>query len=429
MRRAGESRQPIERQSNRVLIVVTTRSYRAQAFLDAARALGVPVVIGTERAQALAPLNPTGNLTLPAGDPDAGLAAIAAFAKEHPLGAVVAADDDASPLAARARELLGLPGHGASAVETSLNKHHTRAAFRRAGLPTPSFELVAGDADVLAAAGRAPYPCVLKPLHSSASRGVIRANDRRELLAAHRRIQTMLQGPAAVLVEGYVPGREYALEGLMTHGVPRTLALFEKPDPLEGPYFEETIYITPPRVSTGGKKEIEAVVHSATRALGLSHGPVHAEVRVNEEGVWPLEIAPRSIGGLCSRTLRFTGGASLETVLLGHALGRPEGDLPAEPDAAGVMMLPIPHGGILRGIDGLEEARRVPGVEDVRITIPLGDELVPLPEGDRYLGFIFARAASSAAVEVALRTAHDALSFDIRVDATRTRPANAEVHE
>jgi len=406
----------------RVLLLMTVTSYRAGAFLDAARSLGVPVVVGSDREQALAPLHPDGHLTLDFADEPRAVSDIAAFAKARPLDAVIAADDDGVILAARAAEVLGLAHAPVAAVRAARSKLASRKTFARAGLPTPRFEAVPVMADPVSLARRAAYPCVLKPLHLAASRGVIRANEPKELIAAFTRIAALLRQPGTaaageeertILVEDYIPGIEVAVEGIVTAGRLRVLAVFDKPDPLEGPYFEETIYVTPSRLSTEQQEAVTAATRLAVAALGITHGPVHAEVRVEGDRAWPLEIAPRSIGGLCSKALRFGDRVSLEELILRHALGIDVSGLAREPRAAGVMMIPIPRAGTLAEVQGIESARGVPGVEDVRITIPIGQEVVPLPEGSRYLGFVFARAGSPADVERALREAHTLLSFEI----------------
>jgi biotin carboxylase len=263
---------------------------------------------------------------------------------------------------------------------------------------------------------------VLKPTILAASRGVIRADDEAGFVAAFRRIEAILRTPEVaahgaeaeqVLVEGFIPGREVALEGLLVDGELTVLALFDKPDPLDGPFFEETLYVTPSRLPAAEQEAIRHVTGWAAVALGLREGPVHAELRVNAAGPWVIELAARSIGGLCSRTLRFGTGMSLEEVILRHALGIELDSLERERQPAGVMMLPIPRGGVLQAVHGQEAAERVPGIEAVTITAHRGQELVPLPEGSRYLGFVFARAETPETVEAALREAHRRLSFDI----------------
>jgi biotin carboxylase len=425
---------------HRVLLLMTTHTYRASAFLDAARRLGVAVVVGSERPQALAAANPAGHLTLDFLAPEEAARAIVDFAKTYPLDGVVAADDDGVIVAARAAAALGLPHNPVMAVEAARNKYRMRQILAEAGLPGPRFWRFAIDDDPAELARQVDYPCVIKPLSLSASRGVIRADDAQQFVAAFRRVVAIVRqrqssgvrGAARhILVETFIPGAEVALEGLLTEGRLRVLAIFDKPDPLDGPFFEETLYVTPSRLAAAVQEAIVGCVADVVAALGLRHGPVHAEVRANDRGAWLLEIAPRSIGGLCSRALRFGGGLSLEELLLRHALGFAVEAWERERVAAGVMMIPIPHGGILRLVAGQEEAKRVAGIEDVRITIPLGHEVVPPPEGSRYLGFIFARDETPGGVEAALREAHRRLSFVITPadeppgQGGRPRPATA----
>ena len=409
---------------DRVLLLMTATSYKAGAYLDAARRLGLAVTVGSDRPQALADLNPAGHLMLDFAAPERAVREIETFARQNPIHAVLAADDDGAVLAALAAGSLGLAHHLPDAVRAAGDKLLTRERLQAAGLPTPWFERLALADDPHAAAGRLRYPCVLKPLALAGSRGVMRADDAAGFSAALRRLVVLLarpdarradgRAPEAVLAEGYIPGREFAIEGLLTHGRFRVLAIFDKPDPLEGPSFEETIYVTPSRLALEERRALVEGAQAAIRALGLAHGPVHAELRLNEGQAWALEIAPRSIGGLCSRAVRFEGDVTLEELILRHALGRDFGTLEREREASGVMMIPIPARGRLEAVRGVEQARGVPGVVDIRISIPPGQLLEPLPEGARYLGFIFARAAGAADAEAALRDAHRKLSFDIQ---------------
>ena len=409
---------------DRVLLLMTATSYKAGAFLDAARRMGVAVSVGSDRPQALAAMNPAGHLTLDFAAVERSVREIESFARLNPVHAVLAADDDGVLLAALAAEALGLEHQPPDAVRAAGSKRLTRERLRAAGLPTPWFECFALTDDPAVLAARLQYPCVIKPLALAGSRGVMRADDATGFSAAFRRLAALLArpdarlagaGPAdALLVEGYIPGREVAIEGLLTHGRFRVLAIFDKPDPLEGPFFEESIYLTPTRLDLDERRAVVESAQAAIRALGLTHGPVHAELRFNPSGAWVLEIAPRSIGGLCSRALRFDDGVSLEEIVLRHALGRDIEAFERERLAAGVMMIPIPARGRLEGVRGVEQARGVVGVADVRISIPPGQLIEPLPEGARYLGFIFARAEGPAAAEAALHEAHRKLSFDIQ---------------
>ncbi len=411
------------RSMDRLILLMTERTYRATAFMEAAARLGLPVVVASERPQVLEAANPEGHLTIPFGRPDEAVARIAAFARDHATGAVLATDDDGVVIAARAAAAIGLAHSSAAAVAAARDKHATRRLLEEAGERTPWFERhrVADDPEAIARTIR--YPCVIKPLALSASRGVIRADDPVGFVEAFRRVAAILASEAGrgvaderrewILVEEYLDGEEMALEGILDAGRLRVLALFDKPDRLTGPYFEESIYVTPTRRPDAIVRQVEQGARRAVAALGLTHGPVHIEMRLDANGPWVVEVAPRSIGGLCARTLRFGEGMGLEEIILLAALGRPVPSWRREARAAAVMMIPIPAAGVLRGVEGVEGARAVEGIEDVMITIPPGGRYVPLPEGDRYLGFLFARADRPDAAEAALREAHRRLRFDI----------------
>jgi len=358
------------------------------------------------------------------GDAETATRSIVAYGTEHPVDAIVAVDDSATILAARAAAALDLPHNPPEAAEAARDKGIMRDLFARHGVPSPIYRRFPLTEDPRHIAAHVTYPCVVKPLRLSGSRGVIRADDPAEFVAAFTRLRTMLLGegvdPAqtTVLVEDFIPGVEVALEGLLTDGELRVLALFDKPDPLDGPFFEETIYVTPSRLPADIQAAIAVATAAAARALGLRTGPVHAELRVNERGPWLVEIAGRSIGGRCSTILEFGAGMTLEELILRHAVGLPLDSLdrrvPSGRDAAGAMMIPIPAAGILAGVSGEDAAAATPHVTGVEISAPIGGRIVTLPEGSAYLGFIFARAADPATVEAALRSAHARLHFTIK---------------
>ena len=370
--------------------------------------------MGSNEAQVLEAFSGGRTLTLDFGDLDRGSAQIVELTRDRPPRSVVGVDETTCILAAKACSALGLPHNPVAAMEAAADKHRQRLALQAGGLPLPDFQLVEGPETWRQMASGQRYPCVLKPLALSASRGVLRANDPAEFMAAAERIAAILgDDRAPILVEGYIPGAEVALEGLMQAGRLMPLALFDKPDPMEGPTFEETLYVTPSRLAPGTQAAVLDMAQRAADALGLTEGPVHAEFRLNDQGVWPLEIAARTIGGLCARSLSFGAGVSLEDLVLRHALGLPIESLTREARAAGVMMIPIPKAGTLEAVSGKDEAAAVPGIVDVTISIPVGQRLVPLPEGDKYLGFIFAKAETPDEAEAALRRAHRLLEFRI----------------
>jgi biotin carboxylase len=314
-------------------------------------------------------------------------------------------------LAAEAAQMLCIPFHPPAAARACHDKYLARQLYQAAGLRVPSFFRAPLTDDPRTLARRAPYPCVLKPLGLSASRGVIRANTEEEFVAAFARIRKI--GEQHLQVESYIEGREFAVEGLVTDGRFQAFAIFDKPDPLPGPYFEETIYVTPSREPSDVQQALLETAARAVRSLGLSHGPVHAELRYNAAGAWMLEAHARPIGGLCARALRCEGAVALEELILRHAIGEDVSQARLESGASGVMMIPIPKGGMYESVDGVERAAGVAGIEDVIITAKPGQRLIPLPEGSSYLGFIFARGDSAAQVEKALRQSHAELRFHI----------------
>jgi biotin carboxylase len=408
-------------EKRRLLIVASKLGYQTRIFAEAAVRLGLEPVMATDRCSGMD--DPWGDhaIALKFQHPEKSAAKLVRESKD--IAGIVAVGDRPTPVAARAARKLGLPFHPPEAVDAARNKYLAREKWRDAGLPVPRYFKACVEDGWQNALRRASLPCVLKPLGLSGSRGVIRANDAAEFGAAFERICEILDRPDIrvlkdendrfIQVEQYIAGSEFALEGLMTGGVLRTLALFDKPDPLEGPFFEETIYVTPSRSPQPEQAVMQEAAQRACRALGLSDGPVHAELRFNAEGPWMLEVAARPIGGLCARALRFNAGMPLEEVIVRHALGETVGGLTLDGPASGVMMIPIPKNGIYRGVRGVAAARAVPGIDAVEITAVEGQALWTLPEGSSYLGFLFARADCAEQVERALRQAHAKLEFDI----------------
>lgn len=409
---------------SRILLLLPTTSYRTKDFIAAAERLGAEVTVASERANVLADKNPEGLLALSFLQPERAAAEAAEYSNRFPIDAVIPVDEDTAVVAASIAQALGLAHNSVESARAARDKFVMRELLARANVPIPSYKLFHLDTDPSDVTHALDYPVVVKPLFLSTSRGVIRANGPDEFLAALRRIEALLSQPEIaakggdvarkVLIERFIPGREVALEGLLTHGRLRVLAIFDKPDPLDGPFFEETIYVTPSRLHREVQLAIEKAAADAARALGLLEGPVHAELRVNREGVWLIEMAARSIGGLCSRTLRFGAGLALEDLILRHAIGMDIEPVERESRPAGVMMIPIPRAGVLREIHGLNEARAAPDIEEVTITAHITQQLVPVPEGAAYLGFIFARAETPEQVEAALRKSHSQLEFVIR---------------
>ncbi|HKH72728.1 MAG TPA: ATP-grasp domain-containing protein [Vicinamibacterales bacterium] len=420
----------------RVLLLATTTGYQIRSFGEAAKRLGVELVFASDRCDQLD--DPWADHAIPVHfwDEAYSLEAILAACRTDSIHGIIAVGDHPTILAAHVAHALGLPGNPPEAVRASRNKLASRRAFQNAGLLTPTFFEASMTDDPSALAPALTYPVVLKPLALAGSRGVMRADQASDFVWAFERLAGLLKSPDVLnerdevhgraLVESYIPGNEFAIEGVMTDAVFRPFMIFDKPDPLVGPFFEETIYVTPSRASDVVQKAIVDQVAAAARALGLRHGPIHAECRVNTKGVYLLEVAARPIGGLCARAVRFDGPQELrvplEEVLIRHSLGENIEPWRPSSDASGVMMIPIPRRGVYRGAQGVNEAAALHGIDDIRITAKPDQLLLPLPEGRSYLGFIFASGKEPADVEQALRDAHGMLAFDIAREIELVRP-------
>ena len=433
------SSRPRKVANSRLLLLVPSTSYRAGDYLAAAAELGVSVVVGSDHHQVLSDAAPGRSLEVDFEDLEAGPRAIAAYAQQYPLDAVIGTDDESAEFAAVTAKTLGLPHNAPDGVRAARDKSMFRAVTKRAGLAAPRHALTMSVDQTVRAAKRIGFPCVLKPTHRSGSQGVLRVNNPDQCEAGAVRIFKLLArggpdpGKHRLLVESYIDGDELALDGLLLGGQLHTLALFDKPDPMAGPYFEETLLVTPSRADPEVQAQAIEAVGAAARALGLTWGPIHAEVRVPQSAAGDrghtrslgggitsrpsptlLELAPRTVGGLCGRSLDFEHGWTLESLVIAAALGKLSAPPPLRSNASGVMMIPIPRSGVLHGIDGIVQARRVCGVTGVVLSIACGEVVEALPEGNRYLGFIFARRRTPEEVETALRAAHRALRIDIR---------------
>ena len=412
-----------------VLLFASKLGYQTRAFDAAARRLGVRLFYVTDRCHELT--NPWGDdaLAVRFDAPEHAAARALGEFRKHNFSGILALGDRPAIAAAYTARGLGLRGNHPVAVEACHNKLRTREIFRDAGLPTPWFRAVPLAPQPEPALLGIHYPCVLKPLSLSASQGVMRADNREEFLAGVERLRQLFERPdlrtqresdfSQALVEEYLPGIEVAMEGMLVDGDLKLLAIFDKPDPLEGPYFEETIYVAPSRLPAQLQSAIRRTAENAIRAIGLVHGPVHAEFRINQRAIWPIEVAPRPIGGLCARSLEFQSPKhenliSLEELILRDAIGEDISHWEREKLASGVMMIPVPSSGELEKVYGVEEAQRIRGITEVEITARLHDTILAWPEGSSYLGFIFAKGESATEVEHALRSAHSRLRFAIR---------------
>jgi biotin carboxylase len=411
----------------RVLLLATTTGYQTRMFADAAASMGVEVVYATDRCDHLDDPWQDGAIPVRFHEEWRSVDGVLKVLEAGPGSGVLVVGDRPSVMAAHIARLLNLPGHPPDAAVIARDKRLSRERFRSAGLLVPEFFTVPAAIDPAKILPRVTFPVVLKPTVLSASRGVIRADDALSFLTAFNRVRRLLASTDVrelhdsesdvIQIESFIPGAEYALEGVMEDGSLHPLAIFDKPEPLDGPFFEESIYVTPSRAEAGVQRRIIDEIARAAKAIGLHHGPVHAECRVNERGVYVLEVAARPIGGLCAKALRFVApgqpSIGLEELLMRLAMGQSIGEWQREPEASAVMMMPIPRSGVFKSVTGIEEAKAVPGVDNVLITAKPDQHLVALPEGSSYLGFVFAHGPTPEAAEQSVRAAHSHLRVEI----------------
>ena len=410
--------------SQRVLILLAKTTYRAKSFMEAGRKLGLEISVGSNHQQSLSELVPGSSLLLDPDDIITSVKGIVEFNSRYELSGVVAAEDDFAILAAAAAETIGLVQHSLKGVSAVRNKGSMRERLAGKEGHAIWFQSCDLSEDINSILETTRFPCVVKPVSLSGSRGVTRCNNSEEFMIAWTRLKKILaseglgkgsdESLGEVVIEEYLEGREVAVEGIMDEGRLMLIGILDKPDPMEGPFFEETILITPSRLSALLQNKLMERTEQIAVSLGLENGPIHAEFRVKREEINLLEIAPRSIGGYCSRIFRFQPESTLEELILRHSLGRQVDHYRSQGGSEGVFMLPVPKEGKLHNVFGIEEARSVKGIKDVEITLPTGAQVLPLPDGNQYLGFLFAKGKNPEFVESALREAFSILSVEIQ---------------
>ena len=407
-----------------LLLLMTTSTYRASAYIDASKKLSINLIIGTNQPDILAHLNPGSSITLDYSKNNQSLEKIIQHAEKFPIQGVLAVDEETLILGSIVANSLGLICNSVESVSATRSKYELRKILSEEGLRNPEFKLISSEENPDLISKSISFPCVMKPTFLSGSRGVIRANNKEEFKDAYFRIKNILDEPELlirgkdegkmILVEEYIDGIEVAVEGIIVNREFVPITIFDKPEPMQGPFFEETIYVTPSRLPQSIQKKILKETKNASNAIQLSNGPIHAELRVDCNGnPWIIDIASRTIGGKCSRAIKFLDGISLENIILSHVMGEKIPNIMPISSSSGVMMIPIPQSGILNGVKGKEEGLQIKGIEEIEITIPLGEKVVQLPEGDRYLGFIFANSEKSEDTIKILKEAHEKLKFNI----------------
>lgn len=360
--------------------------------------------------------------------PDRSSKEVAAYVERQCEGllvsGVLASDDWDVVAAAMIADKLGLRFVGVETALAATNKFLMRQRLRNGGAVVPDFQCFAIGDNAGEIAKSLRFPVVIKPTYGQGSLGVIRADTVDEFEKAFqytsRIIVDLDMRPSAVrdrsgiLVEQYIPGEEYTVELLMHEGKPYSLAVFEKPDPLEGPYFEEGIYVTPIRRDEKIRSLLVEAAIRGSRALGIETGPCHCELRLSGELPYILEIAARPIGGFCSQVFADLMGFDLHDLVLQNAVGLPVMPPPiADGVALGVMMLPVPGRGNLARVSGVDRALDIDGIMSVKIHVEAGSRILPYPEQSCYIGTVLATGSSADEVVARLKSAAKAVSFEL----------------
>ncbi len=397
-----------------LLLIAHPNSYRIAPYIKAANRMGVNVTVASEGKHSLISEIASG-LHITFDQPRQTVATILQAHKQTPFSGILGSDDHTVELAAMVAELLQLPHNSPRAAFCSQRKDIARAELALSACPVPLHCLIDLQQPLQKQMAGLPWPCVIKPLNMSASRGVIRADNEAAFMAACQRIKPIIQENQHdftrhhVLVEEYIDGVEIAFEGYLHNAQLHPITIFDKPEPLIGPFFEETIYVTPSRLEADLQAKILQRVQQACDAYGLTTGAVHAECRIDERDIWILEVASRTIGGDCARMLD-NKNFSIEELAISLAIDAPiKAELPDQ--ARGVMMIPIKEKGLLKRVEGLLAARDVPHIDQVEMIIPPGHEMIPLPEGNQYSGYIFASGQTPEQVTAAIKQAYAKLKF------------------
>ena len=402
-------------ENSAVILIIPSASYRTSAFITAVKKLDLKVLVISDKSQVFSGKYPDNLIIMNFHHWKDRLDEISEWSERNGLKAVIGVDEESIVLAANISNYLNKEHNPVDSVLLTKNKYLMRIELKKAGICSPWFKRFPVHESPKKIINEIIFPCVIKPTFLSASRGVIRVNTIKELSDGFKTLNDLLSleeirkrgGDQSdwILVEEYIPGKEVAIEGIVSEGKLKVLAVFDKPEPLVGPTFEETIFVTPSILPEKTLYSLFETAEIAVNTLGIVKGPVHIEIRINSSGNYILECASRSIGGICSNVLEFHGGMSLEELILRSYLGRNVEKTKLTDTARGVMMMPNEKSGILKEIRGVEDALNVKGVTDLQITLKPGENLEPLPKGDRYLGFIFAEDKDQELVIKALKNA------------------------
>ena len=382
----------------KLLLVIPENSYKSNDFVVAAEKLGIDFLIITDSEQVSSKFSDT--VIINKFDAELNKNNLK---KLKDVTHVLPVDHSALKFSGYLVDLLEVKGNKLESINLSMNKYESRKIFNSLLDIKVNNEIIKNIDDVNTFINK-NGTSVLKPIYGTASKSVLKINN---VEKNKEQIEKLMQDcfDQDLVIEEYIDGKEYALEGTIINSELKKIVIFDKPVEYKHPYFEESIYITPSELSSEAEKRVVSIVDKACKKIGLEDGPVHVEFKINENQIFIIEINPRMIGGLCSRCLSFgLFKVSLEEIILHAFMNNELKNIELLNNYVGVLMIPTPKSGKFISINK-EELEKIPNISNVEITVPEGSDLLEPPYGDKYLGFAFSQGIDKKTVNESLLTA------------------------
>ncbi len=382
----------------KLLLVIPENSYKSNDFVVAAEKLGIDFLIITDSEQVSSKFSDT--VIINKFDAELNKNNLK---KLKDVTHVLPVDHSALKFSGYLVDLLEVKGNKLESINLSMNKYESRKIFNSLLDIKVNNEIIKNIDDVNTFINK-NGTSVLKPIYGTASKSVLKINN---VEKNKEQIEKLMQDcfDQDLVIEEYIDGKEYALEGTIINSELKKIVIFDKPVEYKHPYFEESIYITPSELSSEAEKRVVSIVDKACKKIGLEDGPVHVEFKINENQIFIIEINPRMIGGLCSRCLSFgLFKVSLEEIILHAFMNNELKNIELLNNYVGVLMIPTPKSGKFISINK-EELENIPNISNVEITVPEGSDLLEPPYGDKYLGFAFSQGIDKKTVNESLLTA------------------------
>ena len=384
----------------KLLLVIPENSYKSNDFVTSAEKLDLDFLVITDSQQVSGQFSDT--VIIHSFDEE-----LENDVKEklQDVTHILPVDHSALKFSAYLVDLLKAKGNNTKSINTAMNKFESRKIFNSISEIKIQNAIVKKIEDIEIFINE-NGTSVLKPIYGTASKSVIKVESFQENKAE---VEKLMQdcSDQDLIIEEFVDGSEYALEGNLINSELNKIVIFDKPINYKEPYFEESIYIAPTEIPDKTQKEIVNLIGKACKKLGLENGPVHVEFKIHNKEIFIIEINPRMIGGLCSRCLSFgLFKTSLEEIALHAFLNNELKSIDLLSNFVGVLMIPTPISGKFISINK-NELESIPNVSGVEITVSENSNLLEPPFGDKYLGFVFSQGDSKEKVMESLTLALD----------------------